>query len=682
MNAVLHDAAALMAVLSQWARAGWLRELDLAFAEFLRREAGDAPPLLLLGAALASHQLGRGHACLDLQATLQDPADVLALPPEEPDDAPAATVPPVTPAALLAGVGVPDWAAALRHPILVAPGEGATPLVHVGGRLYLRRYWQHERVVRTAILGRVSGRDDAPPAARLKPALDALFGKGGRGADGVDWQKVACAVAVRQPFAIITGGPGTGKTTTVVKVLALLQHLALEQGGAPLRVRLAAPTGKAAARLNASIAAAVEQLPLKKLHQPEVLRAAIPKEVTTVHRLLGSRPDTRRFRHHAGQPLPVDVLVLDEASMVDLEMMSAVLQALPAKARLVLLGDKDQLASVEAGAVLGELCRHADEGRYTAYTRAWVAAATGEQVPRELGAAEGDPLDQAVVKLRHSHRFGAGSGIGQLAEAVNAGAWHALAQLRAHCPPDLAFVEAGRDDAALRTLVLDGGRSVAAPGDGPLGYRHYLQVVRERRPPADAGQEAFDAWAAQVLAAFGQFQLLCALRRGPHGVATLNRRIAGLLLQVGLVDAASGWYAGRPVMVTRNDYGLGLMNGDVGITLALPIGSPGEAETVWHPRVAFPAGDGRGGIRWVLPSRLQAVETVFAMTVHKSQGSEFTHAALVLPERASRVLTRELVYTGVTRAKRWFTLAGPLAAGVLEQAVARRVRRAGGLLDA
>jgi len=214
----------------------------------------------------------------------------------------------------------------------------------------------------------------------------------------------------------------------------------------------------------------------------------------------------------------------------------------------------------------------------------------------------------------------------------------------------------------------------------PQGYRHYLQVLRDTRPAPDAAQADFDAWAGRVLAAHGQFQVLCALRRGPWGVDGLNLRIADLLQDEGLIQPHGGaWYLGRPLLVTRNDYGLGLMNGDIGITLALPREEGGERK--WPLRVAF--ADGRGGIKWVLPSRLQAVETVFAMTVHKSQGSEFTHAALVLPDALNPILTRELVYTGITRARSWFSLA---SAGrgqwVLEAAIERRVQRASGLLEA
>lgn len=768
--------AALLADLQDWVERRWLRELDRSFAAFLAQQAPTADPLLILAAALASHQLGRGHACLDLEAALADAGGVLALPPEEDGGAaetegtaaagtaigaelgadlgtgtdigaePSAGVGaepgtkgtepgaadrlPASLASLLAGVDLPRWLAALNEPELVGAGPGATPLVLVGTRLYLRRYWQYEQSVREAIAQRIAmPTAAAAPHARaaLAGALDALFPRRAGGGNGNDWQRIACALAARQGFGIITGGPGTGKTTTVVKLLAVLQHLALTgSGGAQrLRIRLAAPTGKAAARLNESIAGAVADLPLQALPNAQALRAAIPTEVTTVHRLLGSRPDTRRFRHDARNPLALDVLVLDEASMLDLEMMAAVFAALPAQARLILLGDKDQLASVEAGAVLGDLCQRADDGHYRPETADWLHAVAGERLDPALCDADGLPLDQAIVKLRVSHRFSADSGIGRLASAVNAGDDAAVRCVFADACADLSW-QRRLDHAALQRLVIDGapegfpgagqGRTVAGAALAPpQGYRHYLNVMRERQPPDDAGPEAFDEWARAVLQAYGQFQLLCAVRSGPQGVAELNGEVATLLREAGLLEAEQGgWYAGRPVLVTRNDYSLGLMNGDVGVTLALPqpqprshsylpshsqlephvqlqlqlqLHLPGQAQRTAIDRrarrllrVAFPAGDGSGGIRWVLPSRLRDVDTVFAMTVHKSQGSEFTHAALLLPERPGAGLTRELVYTGITRARHWFTLvAGDEA---LRAAVSRRVERSGGLLAA
>jgi exodeoxyribonuclease V alpha subunit len=382
------------------------------------------------------------------------------------------------------------------------------------------------------------------------------------------------------------------------------------------------------------------------------VRAALPTVVSTLHRLLGVKPGSLHFRHHAQEPLPLDVLVIDEASMVDLEMMAAVLAALPPQARLVLLGDKDQLASVEAGAVLGTLCQRADGGHYTPATRDWVQQVTGQDLGAAMTDPEGRAMDQAIVKLRKSHRFGEGSGIGRLAQAVNAGQGVVARQLLTQGLPDL---DLATDLSHLPPLC-----------------RPLWQTLQQQRPPSHATPGAYDAWAHQVLKAAAGFQMLCAVRGGPQGVEAVNRRIAQALAAEGLIPHAEGWFLGRPVMVTRNDYALGLMNGDVGVTLEGPAG-PATPPPL---RVAFP--DGRGGIRWVPVSRLQSVETVFAMTVHKSQGSEFDHVALVLPTHASPVLTRELVYTAITRARQRFTLALPgQDLGVLAQAIGRQVRLAG-----
>lgn len=692
------DTRRMLAVLDQWVERGWLRALDAGFARFLWTEEPQTPPLLVLAAALASHQLGRGHVCLDLQATLDDPTVALSLPPDGPQALTTAE-PPQAPAEVLAGVNLARWLAALDQPALVGADAGNTPLVLVGTRLYLRRYWQYEQDVRAGIERRLAASaqmEASLQAGSARTALDVLFPPRSAGATGADWQKLACALAARSAFSIITGGPGTGKTTTVVRLLALLQTLALDgianplRPARPLRIRLAAPTGKAAARLNESIAGAVEQLPVDALPNGAAVREAIPTVVTTLHRVLGTRPDSRRFRHDASNPLPVDVLVIDEASMVDLEMMAAVLDALPASARLILLGDKDQLASVEAGAVLGELCQRAGEGHYTPATRDWLLAATGERIEAAMLDEQGTALDQSIAMLRHSHRFSAQSGIGQLAALVNAGDAAAVARIWTHGHADLALlVCSAADDASFKALVMDGygGASDASASaqlfgaNGELGrprygYRHYLETMRTQQPDRYDAPEAFDIWARAVLKAHGEFQLLCALRRGPWGVEGLNKRIARLLQEDGLIAMRGEWYPGRPVLVTRNDYELGLMNGDIGITLELP-GTTDENPVL---RVAFPAADGTGGIKWVLPSRLQAVETVLALTVHKSQGSEFMHAALVLPDTFSPILSRELVYTGITRARAFLTLAIPQGKPVLEQAVCAKVQRASGLM--
>ncbi|WP_322030440.1 exodeoxyribonuclease V subunit alpha [Paraburkholderia sp. J76] len=692
-RAARETADQMLVVLDNWVERGWLRTLDAAFARFLWTEAPHSPPLLLLAAALASHQLGRGHVCLDLKATLEDPAFALSLPPDGPQV--LAAVPAQPPSEVLAGVTLAQWRAALAVPDLVGEeatladvAQGNTPLVLAGTRLYLRRYWQYEQDVREGIerrLTRASQLEATLPLDVARAALDALFAA--RNGQAADWQKLACALAARSAFSIVTGGPGTGKTTTVVRLLALLQTLALGRAGQnapaarPLRIRLAAPTGKAAARLNESIAGAVERLPFDALHShvdAATLRNAIPTVVTTLHRVLGTRPGSRRFRHDAANPLPVDVLVIDEASMVDLEMMAAVLDALPPSARLVLLGDKDQLASVEAGAVLGELCDRAREGHYTPASRAWLEAATGERIGDAMLDAHGLPLDQAIAMLRESHRFASESGIGALAELVNTGDAVGVAKIWSHGYDDLArLVCPADDDGPLRALIVDGrvGEQSAAHAQRQ-GYRHYLETMRTTRPEPGAPPEALSAWAAGVLKAHGAFQLLCALRRGPWGVEGLNRRAARLLHEEGLIDPHGDWYAGRPVLVTHNDYELGLMNGDIGIALDLPV-AQGAPPVL---RVAFPAGDGSGGVKWVSPSRLQGVETVFALTVHKSQGSEFTHAGLVLPDTYSPILTRELVYTGITRARAYLTLVLPEGRSVLDRAVLAKVQRASGLM--
>ena len=684
-RARMHD------LIARWAERGWLRELDAAFAGFLWREVPEADPYLILAAALASHQLGRGHVCLDLDATFADPGLALSLPPEGARDGDVAA--DDLPGRVLGRIDRAAWQAALDCPRLVGTGAGDTPLVLRGTRLYLRRYWQYERAVRAGIdarIARTAGPGGTVSAAALRATLDVLFPASPADASGTDWQKQACALAARSAFGIITGGPGTGKTTTVVKLRALLQTLALSAGGpgdAParaLRIRLAAPTGKASARLNESIAGAVANLVLDGLPHADAVRASIPTAVGTLHRLLGARPDTRRFRHDARNPLALDVLVIDEASMIDLEMMAAVLAALPANSRLILLGDKDQLSSVEAGAVLGELCARARDGHYTPATAAWLHNATGKPVAAALQDPAGTALDQAVAMLRRSYRFKDDSGIGQLAARVNDGLADAALALLAYPARDLQSVHLhGETDPALAGLVTDGhadaGGTPGEPRATRHGYRHCLEVMRDGEPPAGADAAAIDAWAGAVLDARNRFQLLCALRRGAWGVEGLNQRIARVLHAAKLIGAAEGWYPGRPVLVTRNDYALGLMNGDLGIALALPDATRDPAARTL--RVAFRAGDGTNGIKWVLPSRLQAVETVYAMTVHKAQGSEFEHAALVLPDRMNPILTRELLYTAITRARRFLTIANAGDDTLVRDTVARRVLRASGLLE-
>ena len=628
-----------------------LNRLDLALAAFLQQAQPSEDPRHAWLAALVSHQYGRGHACLDLAALQREPGPTLGW---------EAQALQALPADLTDLTDVADGlAAADSLPWVQGPNS---PLVREGQRLYLRRNWAAEQAIRQSIEARLALPPKAP--AGLAQALAQLFPPDAA-VPGPDWQKVACALAARQRLTLVTGGPGTGKTTTVVRLLAVLQALAIAGTEArPLRIRLAAPTGKAAARLNESIAGAVARLPLAGLADAEAVRAAIPVQVTTLHRLLGSRPDTRHFRHHAGNPLPVDVLVVDEASMVDLEMMAAVLAALPPGARLVLLGDKDQLASVEAGAVLGDLCRDAVAGRYDAATRAHLAASAGVQLPTEYADDAGPRLAQHTVMLRESRRFG--GVIGQLAQAVNAGdrvAVQALLTPRAQAEdPAIRALQGGQPEALLPLACA--GRD-GAPG----GYGAYVALLKDRPAPGEGepAQRAHEDWVRQVLAAFDRFRLLCAVRDGAWGTEALNRAVPQALARLGLRPQGE-WYVGRPVMVTRNDPALGVFNGDIGMVLP---GARSEALRAWFL-------DGQT-LRSVGVGRLAHVETAFAMTVHKSQGSEFWHTALVLPEQAGSLLSRELVYTGITRAREAFTLV-TARAGALEEAVQQPTRRVSGLL--
>lgn len=634
---------ALLRQIDQAVGQGRLRPLDAAFARFLAEQEGTGNAVAPMLGALVSQQSGEGHLCLELGA-LGSLVETLDLPTSWREQ-------------LLDSAGLVEQ---LKASTVVARDEQrlAAPLVLDNGRLYLRRYWDHERLVASEIQQRLLSPVTPPPG--LKRELLRLFPDDGNGA--VQWPRVACALAAHGSFTIITGGPGTGKTTAVVRLLGLLQTLQLAEHNRPLRIRLAAPTGKAAARLNASIASQVAALDVSA-----EVRAAIPTDVVTLHRLLGARPESRRFHHQANHRLHLDVLVIDEASMIDLELMSAVLTALPPQARLILLGDKDQLSSVEAGAVLGDLCKRAEAGHYSANTAHWLRDISGDDVTPWIGD---DPraLDQHVAMLRQSHRFDATSGIGRLALAVNAGRIGAVRQLLSSPSNDMHWQQTAVDRHSLATLVLDAS----------TGYRYYLGQLTARRPYPHAGEQEVDAWARHTLGSFARFQLLCAIRHGDHGVAGLNAQVVSLLHEAGLIDSEHGWYEGRPVMITRNDYSLGLMNGDIGIALSVPV-EDGSTQL----RVAFRiagATDGTGErIRFLQPSRLASHETAYAMTVHKSQGSEFDHVALIMPGEANAVVSRELLYTAITRARSRFTLcATPM---VIDDAIAKPTHRYSALAE-
>ena len=658
------DADSTLALLAAWAEQGWLRRLDLALARFVVSHSPSPAPALLVAAALLAQLEGQGHACLPLAQLGSDPAGLLGWG----ADAMLALQD------LLRRLPAPvDWAAVLRSsPVVarVAPGLGAAagqgePLVLCQDRLYLRRYWVYEQRLAAQVLARGAavGGMDVVDEAQAAHWLGRLFPRAAPAgaAPGFDWQRAACAVALRGRLSVITGGPGTGKTYTAARLLALL--LALSPAPDRLRIALAAPTGKAAARLRQAIETALGQLQQQLGDAlPLHLLAAQVASARTLHGLLGARPGTRHLRHGPANPLQVDVLIVDEASMVHLEMMAKLLDALPPQARLVLLGDKDQLASVEAGAVLGDLCQGAQAGHYRPSTLAYLAATTGQAVPDALVAdPQGSALAQQTVMLRHSQRFG--GVIGDLALAVNAGdAGRAQALLRASPDGPVAWL-APATPADVLDLALAG--RAGAPG----GYQACLALLAQR--PQGSGTDAQQAWVRAVLQAFDRFRVLCAVREGDWGVQGLNLAIESRLARAGLLPGRGEWYEGRPVLVTRNDADLGVFNGDIGLVLrSAGLGAAPPSLRVWFA-------DGPA-LRSVSVSRLPAVETAFAMTVHKAQGSEFDHTVLVLPPEGGRLCSRELIYTGITRARSALTLVSPTAAALV-QGLGRSVHRSSGL---
>jgi exodeoxyribonuclease V alpha subunit len=588
---------------------GVIAPLDRTLAEALARLVDERDPHVLLGVALASRAVSRGHVCVALGELAERPLID--------DDGEAVDV--VVPSLSV-------WIGALEQSPLVGDGDPPTPLVLRDGRLYLHRYFDYEERLAAALGARLQ---TSPQVDR--PLLSEGLGRLFPGAPG-DEQRRAAAVAVLRPFTVISGGPGTGKTTTVARILALLHEQALARRGVPLRMTLVAPTGKAAQRLGEAIAASVASLPVG-----EAVREAIPREATTIHRALGYQPRTpTRFRHGASRPLDTDLVLADEASMIDLALMTKLVEAVPSGARLILLGDKDQLTSVEAGAILGDV-----HGGAQGVTDDF-ASALSDVLGEQLVGADVPPIADSMVQLDKSYRYRGDSGIGALARAVNAG--------------DV--------DRALRVLI--GEESM------PYGEVQLLPIAAADPLGGSLGSTVVEGFRAAVspgdlerrIAALSAFRVLCAHRRGPLGVDGLN---AARLRREGITAGDGEHYDGRPILVTKNDYQMNLFNGDVGLVVRESAGLV----------ACFPGDD---GIRRVPVGRLPPHDTVFAMTVHKSQGSEFDRVAIVLPERSSPVLTRELLYTAVTRARKSVDLFG--ARDVVAAAIRQRVERSSGLRQA
>ncbi len=629
-------------LLREFNQIGLLSAADVHVAARIAQLAAEARQTVALATAFAVRAPRLGHVFVDL-STIHASANVES---EEPVD--LSTLP--WPAA-------EQWLADVARSELVAVGDddrdSGAPLRLLDARLYLDRYWREERRV-AADLHRLLRGD--PPPVQLNVLADGLARLFGREPDDVR-QRLAGAAGVLRRFAVVAGGPGTGKTTTVARIVALQAEQAVANGwGLPL-VALAAPTGKAAARLQEAV------------HE-EAARLAVGDEVrlllrgllaSTLHRLLGWRPGSHsRFAHDRDHRLPHDVVIVDETSMVSLSLMSRLIEAIRPNARLILVGDPGQLASIEAGVVLGDIVGPAtDELRMSPGVRRQLAAATGSAVPA-VDPPPGTAIGDGIVALRRVHRYG--GGIARLAEAIR------------------------RGDAGATLGALGGGAcelTWLAVDVQQTGADVDLAPVKE--PAVSAGSAVIDAAragaATDALAALARFRLLCAHRRGPHGVSVWSARQQGWLAErFDDLDLEQRDYIGRPVLVTENDYELGLYNGDTGVIVSgcAPPGRDGAgngaaASSIEHSRAVF---ERAGQLLSFSPLRLGAVESVFAMTIHKSQGSQFDTVAVLLPP-GSQILTRELLYTAVTRARRRLILVATEEA--LVTAVQRPVARASGL---
>lgn len=605
--------------------AGVLRVPEVQVAAAVARSVPGTPHEVLLAAALCVRALQLGHVCVALDEALpglgaeragdSDPSSDGDSEADHALDAAVAALVWPEPAAWAAALGsaaaVVVRDAATGGPATAVVGDVTLPLVFDGRRVYLERYWRYERQVGDRLIS-AAAEDDLAASGSLDAVLDTYFGADDPAQP--DLQRRAASVALRRRVTVVAGGPGTGKTYTVARLLAAAHQLAID-AGRPLVVALAAPTGKAAARMSEAVHQAVTTASLP----PEVAGPLLATEAGTIHRLLGWR-DGMSFRHDHTDPLPHDLVVIDETSMVDLPLMAKVLDALRPQTRLVLVGDPFQLASVEAGAVMGDIVGPAARGPLVVSGK----------------------LEDSIVVLDRVHRFGSDSAIARLADSVRTGDVDgALDVLRDPSVDDVTLIDPGDAD-ALTMLRREVAKQAAI-------------VVRA----AHAG----DAEAA--MAAALDLKVLCGTRWGPLGSYgwrdEIERRLGRL---VPGVRTDRRWYVGRPVIVTRNDYVTGVFNGDTGIVILRDD----------RPVVAAPSA---AGMRELAPSQLAELETWWAMTVHKSQGSEFAHAVVSLPAAGSRILSNELLYTGITRGKERVTLVATEAA--VRAAILQPITRASGL---
>ncbi len=587
---------------------GGLLRIDRVFASMIHRIDGKGDPWVALAAGLVSRAAADGDVCLDLESTIKNGIQTI-------DDNHRISV----------DITLERWRQALDGSFAVGKHGDKKPMILDGNLLYLQRYWNYENLVSQSILERCGF--NVPEAAMADVEVLVRGGKSDRQHLDPD-QDAAVLAALSKRFIVISGGPGTGKTTTIARIITALNQL---NSDASLRIMLAAPTGKAAARMQEALVQGIDHL----MHDEACEIPSRSIEAKTLHRLLGIVPGKHQSRYSPQNPLPADVVIVDEASMIDLSLMAKLIQAVAPNARLILVGDKDQLSSVEAGSVMGDICAGAIIGKHT-------------DSHGKTNAERRTDLSNHLVVLRRSYRFSSGSGIDALGRAINDGdSRQAVALLNDPLNAHIGFIP------------------IATFNDVE---RHLSRLVMEAIAPIFGTSEPLEA-----LAQLEQIKILTPMRRGPFGVAAINEMVEATLRRHDCIKPAPGlggqWYPGRPVIMNRNDYYHHLFNGDVGVTMLV------HTDGMQQVRVGFQ--DGQGQIRHLAPEQLPDHETVYAMSVHKSQGTEFQKVVLILPDRDSPLLTRELIYTAVTRARHRVEIWG--RPDILAAAVGRRIHRASGL---
>jgi exodeoxyribonuclease V alpha subunit len=582
-----------------------LTYIDIHFGRFMNRIAGSRDHDIFLASALVSNAAGNGDVCLDLDSFAGKEIS------DGDENKKPVQCPPLD-----------IWIEKLEKVKIVGrPGEYRPMILGGKNRLYLYRYWNYEKRVSDSIKLRASEDIERIDVVLLQKALDRLFPY--NPGEEVNLQKVAAVTSVFKRFCVISGGPGTGKTTTIAKILALLTEIEAEK---KLRIYLCAPTGKAAAKLSESIRNTKVGIDCS-----ETVKSMIPENASTIHRMLKTIQGLSGFYHNADNQLPADVVVVDEASMVDLALLSKLMDAVPDKARIILVGDKDQLASVEAGSVLGDICNRGD------------LPAASEKFNIRSAV---NPLSDCIVVLQKNYRFSVTGSLGMLSGAVNQG----------DSETALSILRESKDE-NIRWERIKTAREL------------YCSLEKKIVEGYTAYHKAYDP--IEALNSFGRFKILCAVNKGQFGVDAVNGFAESVLARKKLISPSSQWYRGRPVMIKGNNYSLGLFNGDIGIIMA-------EKDSDDN-MFAFFHGDS-GETRKYKPGILPEHDTAYAMTVHKSQGSEFEEVVIVLPEKDYPVMSRELIYTALTRTTGKVALLG--TEGVLQEAISRKTERASGLRDA